>query len=74
MFFLRKGKLRKQYDKSLIKTIEEVKEDWEHHKQIVERSVEPSRELLNDLKIIESTYFFLLREAKNRQVSMAKFT
>lgn len=73
MFFRRKGWLRKEYNERLMKALLQLKEDWNRQKDLVEKSVEPSPEVLYDLKLAEAKYFFLLREAKQRQVTIRKF-
>jgi hypothetical protein len=70
MFFQRKGKLRKEFVEHLAYHIVRVKDDWMKQKQLVERCVEPSEEVLYHLKVAEAKYFLLLREARNRNVSM----
>ncbi|MFD1738818.1 YaaL family protein [Bacillus salitolerans] len=70
MFFQRKGKLRKEFNDQLISSLELSKKDWLQKKELVERCVEPSEEVLYHLKVAEAKYFFLLREAKNRKVTL----
>ena len=72
MFFRRKGWLRNEYDEKLLIQLEALKENWMQQKNIIERSVEPSDEVLFDLKISETKYFFLLREAKMRKIVLGK--
>ncbi len=72
MFFWNKGKLRKEYDTKLLNQLEELKEDWMKQKQLIEKSIDPSEEVLYDVKVAESKYFFLLREAKNRKLFLGK--
>jgi hypothetical protein len=69
MFFSRKGRLKKSGDQQLLKSLDELKSLWMHQKDIVERSVEPSEEVLYKLKLAEAKYFFLLKEAKKRNVT-----
>ena len=72
MFFRRKGWLRHEHDERLLVQLESLKENWMIQKNIIEKSVEPSDEVLFELKLAESKYFFLLREAKTRGVFIAK--
>ncbi|PWA12097.1 DUF2508 domain-containing protein [Pueribacillus theae] len=65
-----KKKLRKTYDEHLIETLERVKEEWFTKRELVQKSVEPPYELLYELKLAESKYLFLLKEAKIRKISM----
>jgi hypothetical protein len=70
MFFQRKGKLRKEFTEKLLRTLEINKNEWMKQKEIINRCVEPSEEVLSCLKIAEAKYFFLIREAKVRKVSL----
>ncbi|WP_338779237.1 YaaL family protein [Metabacillus sp. FJAT-52054] len=68
MLFKRKGRLRQDFNQQLINLLMKNKSEWNRQKQLVEKSVEPSEEVLFDLKVAESKYFFLLREAKQRKI------
>ncbi|MGD6819151.1 YaaL family protein [Metabacillus sp. 84] len=70
MLFKRKGRLRQDFNQQLIELLMKNKSEWNRQKQLVEKSVEPSEEVLFELKVAESKYFFLLREAKNRKIRM----
>ncbi|MDR4288223.1 DUF2508 family protein, partial [Bacillus thuringiensis] len=66
MFFQKKGKLRKEYEDKLIVLLEKVKNEWLRQTSMVEKSVEPSKDVICPLKIAEAKYFFFLQEAKRR--------
>jgi hypothetical protein len=70
VFFRKKGWLRKEYNEKLLLDLLELKEQWNRQKKIIEKSVEPSPEVLYELRLAESKYFFLLKEAKNRRVTL----
>ncbi|MTH55734.1 DUF2508 family protein [Bacillus mangrovi] len=70
MLFKRKGRLRQDFNQQLIDLLMKSKYEWNRQKQLVEKSVEPSEEVLFELKIAESKYFFLLREAKQRKIRL----
>jgi hypothetical protein len=72
MFFRKKGKLRQEFDEKLLHQLESLKEDWMRQKRLIEKSIDPTEDVLNDLKIAESKYFFLLREAKQRKIFLGK--
>ena len=72
MLFRRKGWLRSQYDQQLVQNLLNMKEEWNRQKQLVDKSVEPSTQVLYELKIAESKYFFLLKEAKIRNIKMGR--
>ncbi|WP_066175298.1 YaaL family protein [Bacillus marinisedimentorum] len=72
MIFRRKGKLRKEYDQQLLELASSLKEEWMKQKTLVERSVDPSEQVLHSLRIAESKYFYILKEVKVRRISMGK--
>jgi hypothetical protein len=68
MFFRRKGWLRKEFDEKLLTQLSEYKDQWQKQKQLLDRSFDPSEEAICQTKIAEVKYFFLLKEAKHRNV------
>ena len=68
MLFKKKGKLRQEYNQELFSQLEIAKKEWIRQKNLIEKSVEPSDDVLNELKVAETKYFFLLREAKRRKI------
>ncbi|MFD1777121.1 YaaL family protein [Fredinandcohnia salidurans] len=68
MLFKKKGKLRQEYNQELFSQLEIAKKEWMRQKNLIEKSVEPSDDVLNELKVAETKYFFLLREAKRRKI------
>ncbi|MBM7606754.1 hypothetical protein JOC75_004834 [Metabacillus crassostreae] len=72
MLFRRKGWLRSQYDQQLIQNLLMMKKEWNRQKQLVDKSVEPSPQVLYELKVAEAKYFFLLKEAKVRKIKIGK--
>ncbi|MGM7724825.1 YaaL family protein [uncultured Metabacillus sp.] len=72
MLFRRKGWLRNQYDQQLIQNLLDLKQEWNRQKQLIEKSVEPSSQVLYELKVAEAKYFFLLKEAKKRNIKIGR--
>ncbi|WP_066074753.1 YaaL family protein [Neobacillus soli] len=72
MFFQRKGRLRKEYDERLLLQMNRLKVHWQQEKQLLEKSFDPSEEVICQTKIAEAKYIFLLREAKVRKVSLMR--
>ncbi|MFZ0445029.1 MAG: YaaL family protein [Bacillus sp. (in: firmicutes)] len=72
MLLRRKGWLRSRYDQQLIKNLLNMKKEWNRQKQLVDKSVEPSSQVLFELKIAESKYFFLLKVAKMRSIKVGR--
>lgn len=69
MFFRRKNRLRSEYDDRLIQQIKELKEDWDRKNALYEKSVDPFGEMELYTKLAKAKYVFLLREAKQRNLS-----
>lgn len=73
MGFLRKKKLRKDFDNKLVEQLIHQKEEWNRQKRLIENSLEPSPEVLYELKVAEAKYFFYLREAKKRNLRIGSW-
>ncbi|MFS0639059.1 YaaL family protein [Mesobacillus foraminis] len=70
MLFRRKKWLRKEFNEKLIAQLEQLKTERNHKKALVEKSFDPSEEFLAEAKLAEAKYFFLFKEAKERQISI----
>jgi hypothetical protein len=72
MFFRRKNSLRKEFDEKLLNCLEEYKEDWQQQKQLLEKSFDPTEEVICQSKLAEAKYFFLFKEAKHRNITLKR--
>ncbi|MFC0560278.1 YaaL family protein [Halalkalibacter alkalisediminis] len=72
MLFRKKSKLRKLENIRLFEQLESHKVQVDSEKNLIERSIDPSDDVLNRAKITEAIYSFLLREARERQASKNK--
>jgi hypothetical protein len=72
MFFRRKGQLKKEFDEQLLTTFVNVKNSWLKQTDLIEKSVDPSDEVLLSAKVARVKYLYLLREAKKRNISIGK--
>lgn len=72
MFFRRKGWLRKEFDEKLLDQISDIRTNWSNQKSLVEKSFDPSDEILCQAKVTEAKYFYLIKEAKNRKINIRK--
>ncbi|MBI0581356.1 MULTISPECIES: YaaL family protein [Neobacillus] len=72
MFFRRKGWLRKEFDEKLLTQLNKFKENSQQQKILLEKCFDPSEEVICQTKIAEAKYFFLIREAKQRNVSLKR--
>ena len=72
MFFRRKNLLRNEFDDKLLKQLNLCKQDWQQQKSLLEKSFDPSEEVICETKLAEAKYFFLLKEAKYRNLTLKK--
>jgi hypothetical protein len=72
MFFRRKNRLRNEYNEKLLNCLNENKDDWQRQKVLLERSFDPSDEVICETKLAEAKYFFLLKEAKYRNITSTR--
>lgn len=70
MFFRRKGKLRKEYDEKLLHQLQDLRNTWNNQKALIEKCVDPSEDVLCEAKLAEVKYFFSIKEAKSRNLSL----
>lgn len=70
MFFRRKSWLRNEFDAKLLNHLNEFKHDWQQQKNLLDKSFDPSEEVICETKLSEAKYFFLLKEAKHRKISV----
>jgi len=70
--FRKKGRLRKELNDSLLEIMEQTKNEWLKQKRVVDSSIEPSFEVLHQLKLAEAKYFFLLKEARYKKITYNK--
>lgn len=68
MFFLRKGKLKKEFDEKLVDLIKETKDDWHNAKVIEDLSDDFNLDTIARRKVAESIHFYLFKEARIRRV------
>lgn len=72
MFFRRKGWIRKEYDEKLMTKLQEYKDYWQQQKLLLDKSFDPSEEVICQTKIAEIKYIFLLKEAKERNLTLKR--
>ncbi|ARK28417.1 YaaL family protein [Halalkalibacter krulwichiae] len=72
MLFRKKHKLRKSENLRLFEQVEKHKIQIDSEKQLINRSIDPSDDVLIRAKVTEAIYSFLLREARERQASKDK--
>lgn len=68
MFGRRKGVLRKDLTQSLLESLTRCKQEWMNKKKIIESSIDPSEEVIYQLKLSESRYLFLLKEVRDLHI------
>lgn len=65
--------LREEYDQRLLVELVEAKAKFEAKRHMLEVSIEDTGELAAQVKQTEALYFFYLKEAKRRNVSLSSF-
>jgi hypothetical protein len=70
MLFRRRGRLRNEFDDRLLEQLNSLKEEWYNQKRLLEKSFDPSAEILAQTKLAEAKYFYLFKEAKARKISV----
>lgn len=66
----RKKKVKKEeYDQQLLRDLQYLKEELHTLRKIMKHSIDASTTGMYDLHVTESKYFYLLREARNRNLS-----
>lgn len=70
MLFRRRGWLRKEYNERLLNQLNLMKSEWNREKNMVEKSFDPSDDIICQSKITEAKYFFLFKEAKMRNITV----
>ncbi|MCO7128342.1 YaaL family protein [Sporolactobacillus shoreicorticis] len=64
MFGRKKGVLRKEINESLLGLLEQCKTEWMTKKKVIDASIDPSDEVMHQLKLAEAKYFYLLKEIR----------
>ncbi|CAM3279779.1 DUF2508 family protein [Sporolactobacillus spathodeae] len=64
MFGSKKGALRREQYDTLIESLNRCKNDWLAKKKVIEASIDPSEEVIHQLKLSEARYLFLLKEIR----------
>lgn len=70
MIRFRKRRIHQAVHDELLTVLERVKQEWLMRKALIEKSIDPSYELVYELKLAEAKYLFLLKEAKARKLSL----
>lgn len=66
--FKKKRIKKAEQDQKLLTDITRLKTELATTRKIIEQSVDPSDKGLFDLSVLEAKYYYLLREARNRNV------
>ena|GEM_PF-346752 len=71
MFFKRRKSLKKEFDRKLLLEMELLKQNWRSEKEIYERSYKSNPDLEMQVKLAEIKYFYLIKEAKKRDIRIS---
>ncbi|MCL1632243.1 YaaL family protein [Sporolactobacillus sp. CPB3-1] len=72
MFGRNKGALRKEVNDSLLNLLEQCKNKWMTKKKVIDASIDPSDEVMHQLKLAEAKYFYLLKEVREHRHLLKK--
>lgn len=64
--------MRREEDRRLLVHIEHTKRRLDNQKKIIIQSIEPPEDVLNQAKMTEALYSFLIREARIRNLRANK--
>lgn len=67
--FKRKKVKKAEYDQRLLEDIQQLKHELSSLRKIMKHSIDSSTTGMYDLAVTESKYFYLLREARYRNLS-----
>lgn len=70
---MRRKKFKTRIDEELLDTVFSVEFEWKQIQAIVENSIEPSDDSLDQLQLAQAKYIFLLKEARHRKVSAIRY-
>ncbi|TDQ38266.1 YaaL family protein [Aureibacillus halotolerans] len=68
---IKKKRLKRQYDQTLLDTLDRVKAKWEAQERIARDSVDLPRHFDAERQLEKAVYFFLLKEARYRSIKRA---
>ncbi|MCI1859534.1 MAG: YaaL family protein [Sporolactobacillus sp.] len=71
MFGHKKRLIRKEVTASLLDALSRCKEDWMIKKRVIDASIDPSEEVLYQLKLSEAKYLFLLKEVRTLNIRIS---
>lgn len=63
-----KRKKKKEIDQQILQEIFRLKKERMELNSIIDKSIEASEVIMNDLSVLEAKYFYLLREARYRKI------
>ncbi|SIS53666.1 YaaL family protein [Salimicrobium flavidum] len=67
--FNRKKKKKRQEEERLIENIRDAHEEWRKLDRLMQQSIDPSEEGYRQLTVAKAKYFYLLREARIRNIN-----
>ncbi|WP_240376356.1 YaaL family protein [Bacillus piscicola] len=69
MLLKRKKTIRQAENERLVLTIQTVKQDLDRYENMIEKSIDPSDDIVAHLKLMRAKYIFLLKEARQRRIN-----
>ena len=68
MFFRQKS-IQKKENKRLVCMVQRAKEELDCYEELMNQSIEPTLDVIAELKKRRAKYIFLLKEARHRQIN-----
>lgn len=65
---MRRRRLKKQTKKELLHTIYQLQSKWKQAERLLEESIDPSIERINEEKITRMKFMYLLNEARRKNI------
>ncbi len=70
---MRRKKIKKEIDEQLLDVLIAMNQEWKQLQYLVENSIEPTDEVIYKEMLAKAKYLFLLREAKERNITAIRF-
>lgn len=70
---MRRKAIKRKIDEQLLEAIISMKQEWQQIGLIIEKSIEPTEEIMFNESLAKAKYLFLLREARYRELTAIRF-
>lgn len=70
---MRRKKRKRLADEQLLDAIFNLEREWKQIQAVVERSIEPTEDSVQELRLAQAKYMFLLKEARHRNLNALSY-